>query len=209
MRCFLVLGIVTLAFGQPRPPLGILRGDLLSWEGTWQNGVLQLRLDSGIDYSCQTSTATFFERDRTRIHPAKLRSGEKVQVMSDRTSPGAKCFARMVKIVSEHEAPFQWGSVRRATESFAPRGSLVYAGVVVHQEEGAFTMRVRGGERQRIVLRHDTRFLDNGAAAGPEILVANRQVYVRAGFNTEEEVEAYQVISGEILQPLGPLVRQP
>jgi hypothetical protein len=209
MRLIAVLGLIVACQAQPRPPLGILRGDLLSWEGTWQDGVLQLRLDSGIDYECRFSAATFFERDRARISVGKLRPGDKLHVVSDRTSPNAKCFARMVRIVSEHEAPFQWGSLRRATESFAPRGSLVYAGVVVQPEEGAFVLRTRAGERHRILLRRDTRFIDNGLPAGPEILTANRQIYVRAGFNADEEMEAYQVVSGEILQPLAPAPRQP
>jgi hypothetical protein len=209
MRYALVLGIVSVALGEPRPPLGILRADLLSWEGTRQGGVLQLRLDSGIDYSCNFTSATFFERDRVRIHAGKLRPGDKLHVMSDRTSPGAKCFARMVKIVAEHEAPFQWGSVRRATESFAPRGALVLSGVVVRSDAEAFVIRTRTGERHRIRIRPDTHFLDNGAVATLDVMITNRQVFVRAGFNSDEEIEAYQVISGEILQPTGPTMRQP
>lgn len=209
MRYALVLGLVSAAWADPRPPLGILRADFLSWEGTRQNGVLQLRLESGIDYACHFNAATFFERDRARISVGKLRPGDKLHVVSDRTSPSAKCFARMVKIVAEHEAPFQWGSIRRATESFAPRGTLVYSGVVVLPEEGVFVIRTRSGERHRILLRRDTRFVDNGLPAGPEILTTNRQVYVRAGFNSEEEMEAYQVVSGEILQPSLAPPRQP
>jgi hypothetical protein len=209
MRCAVVLFLGAVAAAEPRPPLGILRGDLLSWDGTWQNGILQLRLDSGIDYSCNFNSATFFERDRVRIGVGKLRPGDKLHVVSDRTSPSAKCFARMVKIVAEHDAPFQWGAVRRATESFAPRGSLVYSGVIVQPEEGAFVLRTRSGERHRIMLRADTRFVDNGVVTGPEILTMNRQVYVRAGFNSEEEMEAYQVMSGEILQPSPGPARQP
>lgn len=209
MRYAMVLGFLSAASAEPRPPLGILRADLLSWEGTWQTGVLLLRLDSGIDYSCNFNSATFFERDRTRIGVGKLRPGDKLHVVSDRTSPAAKCFARMVRIVAEHEAPFEWGSVRRATESFAPRGSLAYSGVIVQPEEGSFVLRTRTGERHRILLRRDTRFVENGTPAGPEILLANRQVYVRAGFNSDEAMEAYQVVVGEILQPSSGPARQP
>lgn len=209
MRLCLVLGFGCLVIAQPRPPLGILRAELLSWDGSWKDGILQLRLDSGIDYSCGFTSLTFFEREGNRISPGRLRPGDKLQVMSDRTSPGAKCFARRVKVVAEHDSPAQWGSVRRATEHFAPRGNVVYTGIVVSQEESAFTMRLRSGEKHRILLRGDTRFLDNGASAGPEILVMNRQVHVRAGFNPDEEMEAYQVVSGEILQPGAPRVRQP
>lgn len=203
------MGLVSVAMGQLRPPLGILRAELLSWDGAWNDGVLQLRLESGSDYSCAFNSRTFFERDRTRISPGRLRPGDKLHVVSDRTSPNAKCFARMVKVVAQHEQPAEWGSVTRATEHFAPRGSLLYSGVVVDQAEAAFTMRTRAGERHRILIRSDTRFLSNGSAAGREILEMNRQVNVRAGLNPDDEIEAYQVVSGEILQPAAGRARQP
>jgi hypothetical protein len=207
----LVLGIILgiAGFGQLKPPLGILRAELLSWDGSWDNGTLRLRLESGLDYACNFDARSFFERDRVRISPGRLRPGDRVEVMSDRTAQSSLCFARMIKVVAIHEEAAVWGSVTRATEHFAPRGTLIYSGVVVEEGTNQFLLRTRSGQRQAIRLRPDTRFVQNGRAGGREILAINAQVYVRAGLNSEEEVEAYQVISGEILQPKGPTVRQP
>ena len=189
------------ALPQSKAPLGIVRAELLSWEGSWDGGLLRLKLDTGGDYACAFDARSLFERDRVRISPGRLRPGDRLEVISDRTSQATTCFARMIKVLTGQEEPLVWGSITRATEHFAPRGNLLYSGVVVADDGDRFTLRLRSGERTVIRLRRDTRFLDGGAAVGREILRVNAPLFVRAGLGFDEEIEAYSVVRGEILQP--------
>ncbi len=204
MRISPILALMGAAavWGQPKPPLGILRGELSSWTGSWDGGALQLKLDSGIDYECQFNSRTFFDRDRARISVGRLRPGDFLEIVSDRTTASSVCFARMVKVVAtlQGEQPV-WGQVTRATEHFAPRGSLIYSGIVVEHAGDGFLLRTRAGQRVAIRIRSDTRFVQNGLPSGRDILSVNGVVFVRAGIGLGEEVEAYQVVAGEILQP--------
>lgn len=198
--------------GQTKPPVGIVHAVLREWDGSWDDGTLRLRLESGLEYDCAFDARSFFERDHVRISPGRLRPGDRLEVMSDRTTQADSCFARHIKIIlpNAQDASAQtWGSVTRATEHFAPRGSLVYTGVVVQESGDRFVLRLRKGGRQTIRLRKDTRFIENGSPTGKGILAVNMQVHVRAGLNPEDEVEAYQVFSGEILQPQAGSARQP
>lgn len=191
-----------MVWGQAKPPLGILRAELHSWTGSWDGGQLQLRLDSGLDYECHFNSKTFFDRDRSRISVGRLRPGDNLEIVSDRTSVGGGCFARMVKVVSKLSGePANWGQVTRVTEHFAPRGNLLYSGTVAENNGDGFVLRIRTGERLQIRLRSDTRFVQNGLPSSREILLVNGVVFVRAGMGLSDEIEAYQVVAGEILQP--------
>jgi hypothetical protein len=194
---------------EPAIPLGILRAELLLWEGSWDGGTLRLKLDTGQAYACAFDARSFFERDRVRISPGRLRPGDRLEVVSDRTSNATACFARIIKVMTGKEEPLVWGSVTRATEHFAPRGTLLYSGVVVADNGERFTLRLRSGERAVIRLRRDTRFLRNGQVAGREILLINVGLFVRAGLGFDDEIEAYSIVSGEILQPRAPGSRLP
>ena len=52
-----------------------------------------------------------------------------------------------------------------------------------------------------ILLRQDTRYLADGQLVDAESLKPNMRVFVRAGKDLYNEVEAYQVIWGKILNP--------
>lgn len=205
----LVLSVLVPAFAQPKPPLGIVFAELKSWDGSWDGGVLLLKLDSGIDYECAFDGKTFFERERSRISVGRLRPGDHLEIMSDRTTQSSRCFARMVKASTiKPGGPPTWGQVTRATEHFAPRGNLTYNGTVVEVEEHRLVVRIRGGSRQSIRLRSDTRYVLNGLPSTRDIMTMNATIHVRAGHGLDEEIEAYQVVAGEILQPIRGGTRQ-
>jgi hypothetical protein len=52
-----------------------------------------------------------------------------------------------------------------------------------------------------ILLRKDTRYLQDGQVVEPEELKPNTRVFVNAGKDLYNEVEAYQVVWGKILEP--------
>jgi len=188
-----------VALAQPRPPLGLLTADLDRWEGSHDGGNLLLKLDSALDYQCRFDGRSFFERDGRRVSIGMLRPGDRLEIMTDRTTNAALCFARRVKVMPAGYAP-PTGLVR-ATEHFAPRGNLLYSGVVVRREEGRFTMRLRDGMEHTVLLRPDTRFVLDGTASDSSVVAVNARIFVRAGLNLDEEVEAYQIVKGEIMQP--------
>jgi hypothetical protein len=82
-----------------------------------------------------------------------------------------------------------------------PRGTLTYAGVIARLGDGRMVLRTRGGGEAHILLRPDTRYLSGGAIVEHSALSLSTRVFVRAGRNLDDEIEAYQVVWGEILSP--------
>jgi hypothetical protein len=63
------------------------------------------------------------------------------------------------------------------------------------------TLHTRNAGDQVILLRQDTRFLENGEIVEPSVLHPSMRIFVRAGRNLDNETEAFEVVWGEILTP--------
>lgn len=61
------------------------------------------------------------------------------------------------------------------------------------------TLRTRADGEKVILLRSDTRYIQGGSEVEASELKVNTRVYIRAGHTLERQVEAYQVMWGEIL----------
>ena len=79
--------------------------------------------------------------------------------------------------------------------------TLSYSGVVSRLASDHVVLHTREGGEQTILLRADTRYLDNGELVQGTELHPNMRVFVKAGRNLYNQVEAYQVIWGAILSP--------
>jgi len=79
-------------------------------------------------------------------------------------------------------------------------GNLTFAGVVSRLNSQRLILHTRAGE-ETILIRQDTLYVDNGGTVNAADLQPNMRVFVRAGKNLYEQVEAYQVIWGSILEP--------
>ncbi len=94
--------------------------------------------------------------------------------------------------------------LRTATLSLLERipqsGNLTFSGVVSRLNSESLVLRTRAGE-QTLLIRRDTRYVANGDTVEAAQLRPNMRVFVRAGRNLYEQVEAYQVIWGSILDP--------
>jgi hypothetical protein len=90
---------------------------------------------------------------------------------------------------------------RYAEERALPQGSLTYSGVVARMNGERLVLHTRDGREQPLLLRKDTRYLLNGDLVDAATLKLNTRVFVRAGKDLWEQVEAYQVIWGKILAP--------
>jgi len=171
---------------QQTMPVGILRGNLV----TWQNGSLSVRQADGAVYDCSYDNHTLFQRNQWPIQSSELAGGEPVEVVSDRWPATRACYVRMVSVVyASLKSPRRRVPV---AEVWVPRGYLTYSGLVVKHEDSKITLKTRSGPRT-LRLRPDTRYSE---ASQP---LLNKHVFVRAGRNLEGVLEAYQVMWGEIL----------
>jgi hypothetical protein len=207
MRILLYLGCAGLSLFAQQAPVGIVRGDLVQWQGAANTGQLSLKTLEGRVYECSFDGKTYFERDNQRVAPAVMTVGDRLELLSDRRPGSQVCYARTVRVMDPTSANLSVAARQRfrrpqsPTESFAPRGDMTFAGVVVKIDTDAMVLRTRTDGEKLIVLRHDTRYIGDGQRADLDHLERNTRVFVRAGRNLENEIEAYQVVWGRIVQP--------
>jgi hypothetical protein len=82
------------------------------------------------------------------------------------------------------------------------RGRMTFAGFVVRCTPERLTIHTQKHGIQVFVLRRDTAFLMDGTSGEAADLDVNTRVFVRAGESIDQELEAYQVVWGKIVQPL-------
>lgn len=191
----------------PQLMIGIIQGDLLETEGGVRTGVVTLRTLEAKVVRCSYDEKTYFERERYRITPVALRTGDRLEIVSDRKISGTEvCVARTVHVldpITANRLKTRAG-LRSFTSNFdllMPRGNLTFAGVVTRVEPNVMTIRTRASGPMTVLLRPDTRFLAEGQPVEIGALKVNTHVFVRAGKTFEEEIEAFQVVWGSILDP--------
>jgi hypothetical protein len=74
------------------------------------------------------------------------------------------------------------------------------SGLVVQRAPYTLTLKTRTGTAT-LLLRPDTRYVGAGLRVAADSLQINQRVFIRAGRNLEGDVEAYQVMWGEITSP--------
>ncbi len=204
------LGLICLAavgVAQDSAPIGIVRGDLLSWTGTAKAGELIFRNADNRVFQCSFDGKTYFERAHEHLGVAAMQAGDRVEVLADHRDGSGLCYARTVHVLEVHPATLTTGvrpplrSASRPTELFAPRGDITFAGVVLRISPDVLVLRLRSNEHRTVHLRSDTRYLSAGQALDRSNLDVNTRVFIRAGKNLEDEMEAYQVVWGSILEP--------
>ena len=86
-------------------------------------------------------------------------------------------------------------------ETLAPRGRLTFAGVVQRLEPNLMVVQTRNDGAMAFQLRTDTLFSAEGRLVDRDKLQVHTHVFVRAGNGLYGEMEAYQVVWGDILLP--------
>lgn len=190
------------------PPLvpALVRGVLLERDTQTPSGEFSVRAPDNQVYRYQFDRKTYVERDDQMIEVKRLEPGEKVEVVSD-TVPGLILrYARTIHVLPE-PAPARPSSANRlrvyrpSVERNLPTGNLTYSGVVFRLSGERLVLHTREGGEQSLLLRKDTRYLENGEIVDAATLKPNTRVFVRAGKDLYDQVEAYQVIWGKILDP--------
>ncbi len=184
-----------------------VKGQLLEWDGTAGSGELTIRTGTHNVYLFRFDEQTRFERDNRKVSIAEAAKGEQLEILSDPSRGLREKYARVVHLLGGG-IPWRPTPARRREKGpslpgdyfFSPRGNLTFAGLVIRLTLDKLTLRTREGERT-VVLRQDTRYLEDGAEVGRSALELNARVFVRAGRNLDRAIEAYQVIWGKILVP--------
>ncbi len=199
------LAFACAAAAQENGPIGVLRGNLVAWTGTPRIGTLEFNSSGGRLLQCSYDDKTWFERENQRIGVSGMAVGERIEVVADRNPPSPACYARTVQVINTR-VPLRTaaGNPRllssSVTDSFAPRGDITIAGVVLGIDGNSLRLRTRNDGPRTVLLRADTRYLGDGLPLNRESLPRQTIVFVRAGRNLDGDVEAYQVIWGQILR---------
>jgi len=179
-------------------------GVLLERDLNVDSGELAIRAPDHQVYRYRFDPQTVVHRDTFAGGMGHLRLGDQVTVESDAVAGSLVRYARTIW-VSDTPSMLSLSDSRRSVGysllDLSPHmGNMTFAGVVSRLNGQSLVLRTREGE-QTLLIRHDTRYVANGDTVEAARLKPNMRVFVRAGRNVYEQVEAYQVIWGSILVP--------
>jgi hypothetical protein len=212
MRTHGLLMLLSMAAAaQTAPPPALVRGVILECDSQAQAGELAVRDASDQVFRYQFDAKTYAERDGQLIQASRLKPGEKVEVVSDRSSVSPLRYVRTVHVIQPlpPPRPLTMGRYRAANPASSrgsgidtlPTGTLTFSGVVGRLNGERVVLHTRVTGEQSILLRADTRYLHDGEIVEAKDLKPNMRVYIRAGKNLYDQVEAYQIIWGSIRTP--------
>jgi hypothetical protein len=197
-----LLGAALMA--QQQAPDGFVRGTLLEWDNA-PVGDLSVRVKDNHVYCFRFDGATDIERDGLRLPFSGLKKGDAVEIMPEPGPDPSLPRAKTVRVVAGRPDPSQAGSAdpvpSNLLDDLFPRGDMTFAGVVTRVALGRMVLRTRAQGNKEILLRSDTRYFNDGREVLFSILKVNAHVFVRGGHNLDDDIEAYQVMWGAILQP--------
>lgn len=202
----LILLAAVPVIAQENAPIGILRGDLVNWTGNARAGLVTFRTADNRLLECWFDDKTWFERENEHIAVSGMKSGDHIEMVADHKPGSTQCYARTVQILdttlprrtATGKPRFRYHN--SATELFAPRGDMTFAGIVMGLDGNWMTIMTRNKGRHVLLLRPDTRYLGRGLAVERSNLEPQTLVFVRAGRNLDGDVEAYTIVWGDILQ---------
>lgn len=208
-----LLGVLLLVSGALTAQTPAVRGVLLERDAPGSTGQFSVRLPTHEVLRYRFDAQTAIQRDGNSVDVGRLKPGEKVEVASDPIPGFVLRYARSVQVIAEApppppgpRPPSSLSRLRSANRTMQedrlfPAGNLTYAGVVSRMNGDQIVLHTRDGREQSLVLRKDTRYLLNGDVVDSAALKLNTRVFVRAGKDLWDQIEAYQVIWGKILAP--------
>jgi hypothetical protein len=195
------------AFPQSATDAGPMRGVLLERDPEPAGGECSVRAADYHVFRFRFDARTHVDRDGQTIDVPRLRPGEQVEVVSDSVGDEPLRYARTIHVTVPVTAPLVRAPAASrprpytlAEERLLPKGDLAFSGVIVRLNATHLVLRTRAAGEQTILLRQDTRYLDNGALAAMAALKPTMRVFVRGGKNVYGDVEGYQVMWGDILE---------
>lgn len=189
---------------QESAPVGIVQGRVSLLMIRAGLGSLDITTDAGTLYQCGFDSTSLIEREHIRIPAAEIADKEKVELVVDRKR--GRCFARIIRVLGPAPVAAASGRPRvrpplRPFETLFPRGNLTFAGIVLRTSPAMIVLRTRAEPEKVIMLRDDTRFLEDGVTSELKSLAVNTRVFVRGMRTFDDEIQAFQVVWGEIEGP--------
>jgi len=191
---------------------GVIRGVLIACDEPGPAGEFTLHAKSNNQvYRFRFDAKTYVEREEQRVSMSGLQKGDNIEVVADRDEGVAVRYARTIHVI-EAPRPLRPAALAGGSRAYrpnfmdflAPRGNLTYSGVIARVTADSLVLHTRLEGEKTILLRLDTRYLEGGSIVEAADLKPNTRVFVRAGKSLDDQIEAYQVIWGEILQPRQP-----
>jgi len=199
-----VLLLGTALYAQTLENAALVRGVVLECDAK-PAGELSIRTADNQVLRYQFDRKTYAEREDRLIEPSRVMAGEQVEIVSDRTPGSQLRYARTIHVIEPKAPPRPLTQGRY--RAYNPKletvrtGNLTYSGVVYRLNSSRVMIHTREAGDLAIQLRNDTRYLENGVVVEAADLKPNMRVFVRAGKDVYNEIEAYQVIWGTILDP--------
>ena len=211
IAALLPLAIPLFCGAQTPPAVTVAEGVLLERDTASPEGEFSVRVESNQVFRYRYDGHTYVVREGRLTTVAALNPGESVEVISDRYEGPVLRYAHDVHVISQappapRVRPTPAGHLLSGFDPLdalfpPPRaGDLTFAGVVYRVTGERVVLHTRLGD-QPILLRRDTRYVQDGESVGIASLKPNLRVFIRGGKDLWDQVEAYQVSWGEILQP--------
>lgn len=150
---------------------------------------------------------TAVDRQQESINVSALRPGDEVEVSSSQIGDDPLRYARAIHVTVALPPPTairhpisRLRPYNAQEERMLPKGDLSFSGVIVRLDPERLVLRTRAGAEQIVILRQDTRYLENGELAALASLKPSMHVNVRGSRNLYGDVEGYQVAWGDILE---------
>ena len=193
-----------LALAQTQESAALVRGVVLECDAK-PAGELSIRTAANEVLRYQFDRKTYAEREQKMIDAWHVAPGEQVEIVSDRTPGSLVRYARTIHVIipAPPPRPLSQGRLRayNPKQDTVRTGNLTYSGVIYRMNADRVMIHTREAGDLAILLRKDTRYLEDGKLVDAAELKPNMRVFVRAGKDLYDEVEAYQVIWGKILTP--------
>jgi hypothetical protein len=199
-----LLLIPMMAAAQMPQPAAFVRGVLLERD-SGPGGQFSVRTENNQVLRYQFDRKTYVEREKLMIDVPRLSPGDKVEVVSDVVAGSALRYARTIHVMQDTPPPRPASAgrlrpYRPEDDRSLPKGNLTYSGVVARLTGERLLIRTRDSQ-VTLSIRKDTRYLEDGAIVEAAVLKPNTRVFIRAGRDLYGQLEAYQVVWGNILNP--------
>jgi hypothetical protein len=185
-----------LAFAED-VPVGVVSGYI----SDIQPASFLLKTVTDKEFRCTYDHRTWFEQSRVRVKPTAFQPTDLVVIVADRRLiDGKPCYVRTVRLadLNPSESGRMRITYRPVTEQMFPRGEFQWAGTVSKLTDGEMILRTRTDGHKTLILRKDTRYLEDGVVSERQRLQLNTRVSVRAGRSFEGTLEVYQIIWGSV-----------
>ncbi len=78
---YLCTAVLVFSVSAQQAPIGIVRGDLVTWQVTAGAGQIDIRTLEGRLYQCSFDRKTYFERDNQLVAPGAMATGDRLEIV--------------------------------------------------------------------------------------------------------------------------------